>query len=228
MRRNRGFLLAALVLLAAPVAAEEVVVFKSGSALPIVSHKVDGNMIHVDLGNNAFMAFPMSVVERVDKAGKNVMIGRSTVGGTNVMSARPDPTGSFPEQGMASSMRGENKRFGDEDQREFDPAIDVVNGVAVYRPVAGSGNPSKADSAVTGHARVRENTGTPGALHGARQVGTKQVIGTPRNRRGSSAGTAPVITGIEFRPSADRPTGEGEQPGGETGGGETGDDSTPD
>jgi hypothetical protein len=215
--RNRAYLLVALFLAVAPAAAEEVVVFKSGSALPIVSHKIDGNMIHVDLGNNGFMAFPMSVVERVDKAGKNVMIGASTVGGTNVMAARPDPTGSFPVHGMAPSERAENNRYGEDDDREYDPAIDVVNGVAVYRPVAGSGNPSKADTAVTGHARVRENTGTPGALKGARQVGTKQVIGAPRSRRAGGTTPAPVITGIEPRINPSRPTTDATQQGGGAG-----------
>jgi hypothetical protein len=192
----------ALLVLGGPVLAEEVVFFKSGAALPIVSHKVDGNMIHVDLGDNAFMAFPISVVDRVEQAGKNVMIGRSGVGGTNVMRARPDPTGSFPVTGSAPAMRSENARFGDEEPVD-DPAIDVVDGVAVYRPFAASGNPAKADTGVTGHARVRQSSGK-GALRGARMVGTKQVIGPvgPRSRGG---GNAPILAGVELSPAPPPP-----------------------
>jgi len=219
-----------LILVVGSASAEEVVHFKSGSSLPIVSHKIEGNMIHVDLGDNAFMAFPMSVVERVEQASRNIIIGRSTGGGTNVMSARPDSAGSFQEQAALPSTQADGSRLGEkemqEDEREYDSAIDVVNGVAVYRPVAGSGNPAKADTAVTGHARVRENRGTPGALNGARQVGTNQVIGAPRSRRASST-TSPVITGIEFRgKSVAEPPPPPPAPGDETQDGGAGDSSS--
>jgi len=203
MPRNRVLGAAVVLLLfGGPVLGEEVIRFKSGAELPIVTHQIDGDMIHVDLGDNAFMAFPMSLVESVEAAGKNVMIGRSTVGGTNVMKARPDPTGSFPVRASAPSMLSEKSRYESDDDkgRPNDPAIDVVGGVAVYRPVAGSGNPAKADTGVTGHRRVRESYGSPGALRGARQVGTKQVIG-PAGPRTRGSASAPVITGIEFNPA---------------------------
>ena len=196
--------------------AEEVVFFKSGSELPIVSHKVEGGMIHVDLGGNAFMAFPLSVVDRVEQAGRSVVIGRSSVGGTNVITAHPDPTGSFPAQGTLQSSFNETNRY-DDSQAEGDPAVDVVNGVAVYKPLAGSQNPAKASTAFTGNARVREARATPGALRGAHQVGTHQVIGgPPASRRAGTTGGAPVITGIQARDrgaNPDPPSQEGtEQP----------------
>ena len=197
--RKSVLALVVLVVLVGSASAEEVVHFKSGSTLPIVSHKIEGDMIQVDLGDNAVMAFPMSVVERVVEAPRGLMFGRSSAGPTNVMSASPNGAGAVQEQ-EALPLQADGTSMNEQDKREYDPAIDVVNGVAVYRPVAGSGNPAKADTAVTGHSRVRENHGTPGALHGARQVGTKQVIGTPRRRSaGGSSGGAPVITGIQPR-----------------------------
>jgi len=201
MPRNRILGVAVVLLLCGgPVLAEEVIRFKSGAELPIVSHQIDGDMIHVDLGDNAFMAFPMAVVDSVEKAGKNVMIGRSTVGGTNVMKARPDPTGSFPVRASMPSMRSENSRYGDVDEEPYsDPAIDVVGGVAVYHPLAGSGNPAKAASGVTGHRRIRESRGS-GSYRGATMVGMNQVIG-PTGPKGRGTGSKPVITGIEFSPA---------------------------
>ena len=191
---------AVLVLLVGSASAEEVIHFKSGSTLPVVSHKIEGGMIHVDLGDNAVMAFPMSVVERVVEAPRGVLFGRSSAGATNVMSASPNGPATFAEQQEAlPALQADGTVQGETDKREYDPAIDVVNGVAVYRPMAGAGNPAKADTAVTGHARVRENRGTPGALNGAHQVGTHQVIGPPRRNRGGSPGSAPTITGIQPR-----------------------------
>lgn len=197
MRRKSVLALAVLVLLVGSASAEEVVHFKSGSTLPIVSHKIEGDMIHVDLGDNAVMAFPLSLVERVVEA-RGVLFDRSATA-KNVMSASPNGAGAVPEQDSLPALQADGTVQDGTDQREYDPAIDVVNGVAVYRPMAGSGNPAKADTAVTGHARVRENRGSPGALNGARQVGTKQVIGAPRGRHGSGPSSAPVITGIEPR-----------------------------
>jgi len=200
MRRKAVLALAVLVLLVGSASAEEVIHFKSGGTLPVVSHKIEGDMIQVDLGDNAVMAFPMSVVERVVEAPRGLMFGRSSTGASNVMSASPNgPTTVAEQQAALPALQADGTIEGQNDKREYDPAIDVVNGVAVYRPVAGAGNPAKADTMVTGHARVRENRGTPGALNGAHQVGTHQVIGPPRRTRGGSPGSAPTITGIQPR-----------------------------
>jgi hypothetical protein len=65
MRRAR--LLALLSLLAsAPGFAEEIVYLKSGSAMPVRSHQVVGDMVHLDLGGDSFIAFPMTLVDRIE------------------------------------------------------------------------------------------------------------------------------------------------------------------
>ena len=194
-----------LVLIGGSVAADEVVHFKSGGTLPIVSHKIEGGMIHVDLGDNAQMAFPMSVVERVVEAPRGTMFGRGAAGSSNVMSASPNGAGEFAEQNAMPALQADGAVNGQPEEKGYDPALDVVNGVAVYRPVAGSGNPAKADTAVTGHSRVRESRGGPGTLNGAHQVGTHQVIGAPK-RRGAGSSSAPVITGISGRDGQVLPT----------------------
>jgi hypothetical protein len=220
-----------LILIGGSVAADEVVHFKSGGTLPIVSHKIEGGMIHVDLGDNAQMAFPMSVVERVVEAPRGTMFGRGTAGATNVMSASPNGAGGFAEQQQDAlpALQADGSVTGETEEKGYDPALDVVNGVAVYRPVAGSGNPAKADTAVTGHSRVRESRGGPGSLNGAHQVGTHQVIGAPK-RRGAGSSSAPVITGISGRDGQVLPTNPPTPPptpGSETQNGEAG-GSSPD
>jgi hypothetical protein len=127
----------ALLTLALPVWAEEILFLKSGSAMPVVSHKVDGNMIHVDLGDNAFMAFPLSMVDRVERAGKNVVLQRSNTGGTNVMTPRPDPTGSFPVRGSAQSRRSDQRRFPTEPSRSMrTDSRSIVPGATAHIPAS--------------------------------------------------------------------------------------------
>lgn len=47
--------------------ADEVVWFASGSFLRVLSHTVEGEMIRVRLDSNASMAFPMKMVDKIDK-----------------------------------------------------------------------------------------------------------------------------------------------------------------
>ena len=182
--RRIGWILAAVALstLALPVFAEEILHFKSGSAMPVVSHKIDGEMIHVDLGDNAFMAFPLSMIDRVTDAGKNVMLQRSNTGGTNVMQAKPDPTGSFPVRGSSQSRHDDRRRF-DQEEKDADPSVEMdASGIAVYRPWGNSSHPGKRKVGLAWNERVLENSGA--GHRGATPVGNRQVIGSmvPRRR----------------------------------------------
>ena len=199
MRRVRWIPVAlALAALALPVFGEEILYFKSGSAMPVVSHEVDGEMIHVDLGDNAFMAFPLTMIDRVERAGKNVMIQRSSTGGTNVMQPRPDPTGSFPVTGSRQSRQQDENRF-DSDPPDADPSVEMdASGVQVYRPWGNSNHPGKARVGLAWNDRILENSGA--GYNGATPVGNRHVIGSMVPRRRTEDTPPPKLTGIEFRP----------------------------
>ena len=64
-----------LVASAIPAAADEVVYFSNGATMAIRAHEIDGNMIRVNLGAGAVMAFPVSMVERVVSGGQDVFTG---------------------------------------------------------------------------------------------------------------------------------------------------------
>ena len=68
--RNKGFVIAILLMAiaAGSASAEEVIHFTNGTVMAIRSHKVEGDQIKVDLGDNGFMAFPKSVVEKIEEA----------------------------------------------------------------------------------------------------------------------------------------------------------------
>jgi hypothetical protein len=80
MRASRWFpALLVVGLLASPALAEEIIYFTNGTTMPIKSHTVVREMIHVDLGVNSYMAFPLYMVEKVTRAGEEVELNRSTV-----------------------------------------------------------------------------------------------------------------------------------------------------
>ena len=74
--RNKTFVIAILLLVfaAGSVSAEEVIYFTNGTVMPIRSHKIEGDTIKVDLGDNGFMAFPTSVVEKIEEAADLVLM----------------------------------------------------------------------------------------------------------------------------------------------------------
>lgn len=73
--RARAVFVALLaVLLAASAWADEVIYFTNGTSLPIRSHRIESDMISVDLGADARMAFPVYMVDKIESAGRNVFL----------------------------------------------------------------------------------------------------------------------------------------------------------
>jgi hypothetical protein len=71
MRRLTYFTLAlVLVGLSGASLADEVVTFTNGTSMPVRSHYVEDGMLHVDLGGNAFLAFPEDMVESIEVDGE--------------------------------------------------------------------------------------------------------------------------------------------------------------
>ena len=52
--------------------ADDIVHFTNGTSMAVRSHRVEKEMIHVDLGANASMAFPLAMVEKVERSGHAV------------------------------------------------------------------------------------------------------------------------------------------------------------
>jgi len=179
MRHTRMILpcLVVLLVLAAGTArAEEIVYFTNGSAMPVRSHEVRGTMIHVDLGSNSFMAFPLSMVEKVEVAGKEVVLDPSFGGSNRVMSTGgPGAGGNFPVRGSVPSRYSDSKNKLPMEVAEEDPEVDYDGkmGVAVYRPFQGSRQAGKREIGAVGNKRAM---GSSERL-GTRRVGGRHVIG---------------------------------------------------
>jgi hypothetical protein len=54
--------------------ADEIVHFTNGAEMTVRSHSVDKEMVKLDLGGNSFISFPMSMVDKIVSAGKDVFL----------------------------------------------------------------------------------------------------------------------------------------------------------
>jgi hypothetical protein len=62
--------LSVFVLASGAALADEIIHFENGTHLPIRSHTVKDGMVHVVMGSNASMAFPTSMIDRIERGGK--------------------------------------------------------------------------------------------------------------------------------------------------------------
>jgi hypothetical protein len=158
-------------------------------------------MIHVDLGSDSSIAFPLTMVDKIEVAGKHVMLKPgSSLGNRMISGSGSQSSANHPVQGQVPSRYSKSDRILPVQRAADDPKVDVEpNGVAVYRPFGDSKQVGKRRVGAAGHQRVTMgsptiNEGRPGT----RRVGNRHVIGgaPPSNFR---AGGVPV-TGLEQVP----------------------------
>ncbi len=113
------------LMLATPAAADEIIYFANGTSMPVVSHRVEKEMIYVNMGGESKMAFPLRMVDRIEAAGKDVyqnptyhpanqaVAGSKGGSGTGgAVASAPSPSyevmGASPAQGGAQGSRARN------------------------------------------------------------------------------------------------------------------------
>ncbi len=177
-----------IILATAPALAEEIIYFTNGTSMPIRSHEVRGDMLHVDLGSDAFMAFPLYMVEKIEDAGKEVSLTPSFTAGNKIMAGRvPTPEGSYPVRGQKPG------RSGDSDSSE--PRIinrsemyedSSHGGVTTHRPLSGHRAANRRGLGTTGRTDLaQESTGQgDGGYLGTKKQGARHVIGGNDGRTG--------------------------------------------
>jgi len=215
MRLFKILISLAVVLLALPSVAEEIIYFKSGQSMPIRSHEILDGMITVDLGDNSMVAFPESSVDRIEVAGKEVALKPSY--GTVANRRVPTPQGSYPSQNI---QRPRNRVELTMDHSKASPVeTDPRTGLAVYRPQGHSAARNRRQMSVTGNMRIFANNptrqGDGSTFTGTTQVGSRHVIGglTPR-RNGAANPNIPRPASITMKPGVG--TRRAETPGNDT------------
>lgn len=54
--------------------ADEIVYFANGAEMPVRAHTLEKDMVKLDLGGNSFISFPLSMVDKIAEAGKDVFL----------------------------------------------------------------------------------------------------------------------------------------------------------
>ena len=172
---QRKYLLPSLLVLAVasvPALAEEIVYFTNGSSMPVQSHSIEDGTIRLDLGNQAYVAFPVAQIDRIETAEGEVRDSGSSpanqmVGGVS--------TGSVPAR-HRRQWQGSNAG----NQTSRGQAVETHNGIAVYRPFANSPAPNKRRvTTVAGGTRTPTSRPTANGVIGTTQIGSRFTLPTP-------------------------------------------------
>jgi hypothetical protein len=208
MRLTKMFLGLIAVLLAMPCLGNEIIVFKSGQTMAVVSHRIEEGMIHVDLGGDAFVAFPEATIDAIEVAGKNVLIRQSNYG-YNGNRITPTTSGNYPVTAVTRRPGYEilTPQPGGNDNKDSNVHIDGTTGMAVYYPMAHSTGRNKRRFGVTGDMRALSNnfikTGNGESTYGGTTpVGTKHVFGglAPRRSNNSRMPNVPIPVSVTMKP----------------------------
>ena len=214
-RRGLLGLMAIAVSFGVPAMAEQIVYFTNGTSLPIRTHRVEDGMIYLDMGQDNIVGFPFELVERIDQAGRDVLVRPSSSANKIFGDEVPTADTSYPAGGREmthtkAGWRGDGIRQAGESPS---PVVETdEKGMATYRPMGWS-NGAQRRIRLTGHAAV---TGGPVAttreegIIGTSKLGQRHVIGGVNNPfyRGAPqlVGLAPrAATGAAPPPPAEAP-----------------------
>ena len=144
MRKLGPILLGSLLLLAVPAAAEQIVYFTNGTTMAVMSHKIDGDMIQVDLGEGAKMSFPASTIDRVEDAGGHRV--QVNAGPRNRMTSSPER-----DRDVANRLRAKQN----EKEEPVPATISTQNGALTEQPFP-NGSAAKQRLRTTGTQGIRD------------------------------------------------------------------------
>jgi hypothetical protein len=99
--------LACAVWLPSVVLADEVVHFTNGAEMAVRSHTVEKDMVKLDLGNNSFIAFPMTMVDKIVNSGQDVFLNPAIHPANQAVagSSAPDTTTRGGNTAVASGVQ---------------------------------------------------------------------------------------------------------------------------
>jgi len=198
MKRSVLVLMAAAAIAGLPALADEIVHFKNGTAMPVVSHEVDGDTILVTLDGGSQMGFPLEQVDRVeDTQGKVVSSGDSF---NQAVPRVPDPTAAGRQTAQAPSRhkRGGWEAESDEVGRQRSGVETDSRGLAATRPYGNSEHPAKRKMTANGSRSIFSQppvTNRKDGVIGTSRQGNKSVIQRPVSV------FKPTPTGIVQRPA---------------------------
>jgi hypothetical protein len=178
---------------ATPVAfADEVVQFTNGAEMTVRSHAIEKDMVKLDLGGSSSITFPISMVDKISSAGKNVFLNpvyHPTNQATPAGGALPEP---LPDRAIRGGGNPVGYRLG-----QTKTGTGLRMGEAINEPgdnyEGGSGRvPTVSDERASHFSTPKPRVFNP--IY-PEPVGTKQVIEAPNGGPKIKPGTIQIKVG---------------------------------
>ena len=159
----------ALVVLASPAFADEIVYFTNGTSMAIESHVLLDEAVRVNLGGQAFMEFPREQIDKIETASGRLSL---TAAGAN----RIVPGGhATPVTSQSRSKRAFGTTVGNKPAVNQDFGI-AENGLAVYKVFGSNAAANKGRFGATGRRELQNASGVRSAMPGTRRVGSTTAL----------------------------------------------------
>lgn len=169
-------------------AAEDVLHFENGTTMTVTEHRVEGDMLHVELGRGGEMAFPLSRVERITRGGRDVFSeGRANVSAPSQPGAGRGSASALPPQLPVTGAGGVQSRYtrSTRSARERAAAVDT----RLQQAYGQIGRDASGSSGRVENSSVRPVPGTPFSTAGGNQAFNIKLLQNPGN--GQQAITTP-------------------------------------
>ena len=178
---QRKYLVPSLLVLAVasvPALADEIVYFTNGTSMPVQSYSIEDGTIRLDLGDQAYVAFPVEQIDRIetvdgqvrkaDSSSANRMVGGVSTGAVPSRHRRQPGSNSATRRSTAGAP------------------VETHKGVAISRPYWDSPSRAKRQLAtvVSGNAAAQSGSGTAeNGPVGASRLGSRYTVETAQTRR---------------------------------------------
>lgn len=196
-------LLIATLLVGSTALADEIIHFTSGSSLPVKSYTIENGMITVVLSDAATIAFPETLVERIESTTKRL----AGVGYEANLRQAGGPKGTY-SPGINQAVD-----FSDVEQVTImdlpdDVKVDGKTGMALHRPFAHSPASNKRKLTNAGSSKTMSVRLPPGqgGYKGTRRMGGKHVMSRGSSGRPDGAGGKTKVMPTLAHPDGPPPT----------------------
>jgi hypothetical protein len=194
--------------LASPALAEEIIYFTNGQSMPIRGHTIKDGMVQVDLGGNGFLAFPQHLVEKIERAGSNVVLEQSGAAERNRMfQGVEDSSTSAPVYARRPAQPSDEWQ---QQQAQQQPElVKDEHGLSAVKPFGGSANPAKQRLMAVGNQAVLNGPANDNRIN---RVNPRGLRRTPLSSLALNPGKQPNSEGGTPPSDAPPPEAEQEQP----------------
>ncbi len=167
-----------LALASVPALADEIVYFTNGTSMPVKSYLIEDGTIRLDLGDQAYVAFSVDQIDRIETTEGEVRNANSSPANRMVAGGS---TGTVPSRHRRQAQGGSAAN----QHGRQEPGIETHNGIAIHRPYGNSPIPNRRNVATVVHegSAAITSRATQNGVIGTSRVGSRFTIPTEQSEK---------------------------------------------